>query len=124
MAKKRKTPAITPERVARLYRLLSLLGPGPQTRPALLRRLKLDVRGFYRDLEKLREFGIVLTLNPEGRYSLCESLEDALSRLPFPDPGLNLHEAMQLAEGETSAHKKLREKIDAFLGKKPTRRGR
>ena len=46
------TVSLTSLRAARLYRLLTLLGTGPQTRGFLLRRLKLDVRGFYRDLEE------------------------------------------------------------------------
>src|SRR5207247_731071 len=65
---KRRTPprsaskAVTAERAARLVRLLQLLGTGPQTRVALARRLRLDIRSFYRDLELLRGTGIPLVL--------------------------------------------------------------
>ena len=67
MARKRTTsPAGTPstaahsgltaERIIRLYRLLRLL-KAPEKREALTRRLRVDVRGFYRDLESLRTPG-------------------------------------------------------------------
>src|SRR5437660_3084356 len=97
MAKKRKptakpsATAITPERAARLYRLLALLGQKPQTRAALAARLKLGVRGFYRDLVVLREVGVEVRL-VEGRYVLTGGVRDAQARLPFPDPGLTLGE--------------------------------
>jgi predicted DNA-binding transcriptional regulator YafY len=118
MAKKRTAPseaepraAVTVERFARLYCLLNLLAAGPQTRARLTRSLKLDVRGFYRDLELLRKAGITVTL-AEGRYTLAGDVEDALARLPFPDPLLTLGEAVQLARGRTAAHRKLRGQIE------------
>ena len=40
------------------FRLLTLLGDGPHTRQRILRKLKIDVRGFYRDLEALRGLGV------------------------------------------------------------------
>ena len=107
--------SLTPSRAARLYKLLTLLGDGPQTRTALLRRLKLDVRGFYRDLEALRGFEIEITSTDENKYALTGGLDDALARLPFPDPGLNLRDALQLANGTTTAHRKLRQRINSFL---------
>ncbi len=114
MAKKRNaTPAatsVTAERAARLHKLLTLLGKGPQTRTTLTRRLKLGVRGFYRDLDVLRKFGISVDL-VKRRYALSDNLADALERLPFPDPGLTLGEARQLAKGRTKAHKKLKDQI-------------
>ncbi len=119
MAKKSSGPpetprAVTPERAARLYRLLHLLGSGPQTRAALARRLKLDVRGFYRDLELLRGAGIVVQF--DGRhYSLQGAAAVAVARLPFPDPHLTLGEAQQLAKGRTKAHQKLKAQIAAII---------
>jgi biotin operon repressor len=106
--------AVTAERAARLYRLLQLLGRSPQTREALTRRLKLDVRGFYRDLELLRAAGIDVPLR-EGRYTLTAKPEDAVARLPFPDPRLMLGEARQLARGRTAVHRKLKELIDRIV---------
>jgi hypothetical protein len=106
---------VTAERAARLYRLLHLLGGGPQTRAALTRRLRLDVRGFYRDLELLRSAGIVVPL-ADGRYTLDEPAADAAARLPFPDPRLTLGEATLLAKGRTRAHRKLKEQIAQIVG--------
>ena len=108
--------SLTSLRAARLYRLLTLLGTGPQTRGFLLRRLKLDVRGFYRDLEALRALGIeVATAGDDARYALAGGLDDALARLPFPDPGLNVRDALQLANGSTAAHRKLKQRVNSFL---------
>jgi predicted DNA-binding transcriptional regulator YafY len=107
--------ALTPLRAARLYRLLTLLGDGAQTRNFLLRRLRLDVRGFYRDLESLRSLGIeVTTTGDETRYTLVGDVEDALERLPFPDPGLTVRDALQLAVGSTAAHRKLKQRVNSF----------
>jgi hypothetical protein len=101
---------VTPERFRRLYRLLGLLEEGTQTRPLLLRRLHLDVRGFYRDLEALRAAGVPVTVE-QGRYSLAEPADAARDRLPFPDPHLSLREVRQLATGRSPAHRKLREQV-------------
>ena len=116
--KKVDAPAVslTSLRAARLYRLLTLLGTAPQTRGFLLRRLKLDVRGFYRDLEALRTLGIeVAAGSDDARYALSGELDDALARLPFPDPGLNVRDALQLANGSTAAHRKLKQRVNSFL---------
>jgi predicted DNA-binding transcriptional regulator YafY len=119
MAKKRShlppaQKAVTAERAGRLYRLLQLLGTGAQTRILIMRRLKMDVRGFYRDLEALRAAGIPLTLQ-DHRYALKGSVAEAITRLPFPDPHLTLGEAHQLAAGRSTAHKKLKEQIALIL---------
>ena len=102
---------VTLERAARLYRLLITLGKAPQTRAAVTRRLRLGVRGYYRDLEVLRTVGIVVEL-AGGKYHLREDAAAALERLPFPDPNLNLGEARQLAKGRTRAHKKIRQQLE------------
>jgi hypothetical protein len=121
MAKKRISPpgssppsAVTAERFSRLHRLLSLLVKKPQSRESLSRRLRLDVRGFYRDLELLRASGIAITLT-EGLYSLEENPKEALRRLPFPDPHLTLGDVEQLARGRTAVHRKLREQIERLV---------
>jgi predicted DNA-binding transcriptional regulator YafY len=106
---------LTPLRAARLYRLLTLLGDGAQTRNFLLRRLRLDVRGFYRDLEALRALGIeVVTTGDEARYALMGELDDALEKLPFPDPGLTVRDALQLSVGSSAAHRKLKQRVNSF----------
>src|SRR5437660_7412937 len=90
--------AVTAERAQRLHRLLRLLGQGPQARAVLLRKLRLGIRGFYRDLETLRVVGTEVKL-AEGKYRLVDTLEAAVDRLPFPDPSLTLGEARVLAKG-------------------------
>jgi predicted DNA-binding transcriptional regulator YafY len=118
MAKKRLSPAataMTPGRAARLVRLLVLLGAGPQKRAVLVQRLHLGVRGFYRDLDALRRAGIEVT-QEGGRYVLHADAEKAITRLPFPDPGLTLGEARQLARGRTAAHRKLAAQVKAITG--------
>jgi hypothetical protein len=101
--------------------LLVAVSSAARTRPALLRRLKVDVRGFYRDLELLRTLGITVAAVGE-RYKLDGTLDEALARLPFPDPGLSLGDALNLANGKTAAHRKLKSRLEAFLGpgSKPT----
>jgi hypothetical protein len=121
MAKKRSiapasaSGAVTPERAARLYRLLRILAAGPQKREALIRKLRLDVRGFYRDLELLRAAGIEVPLQ-DRRYSLEEDADAAVSRLPFPDPHFSLGEVQLLARGRSKAHRKLKELIAQVIG--------
>jgi len=105
---------VSAERKSRLLQLVRVLGTGPQTLSALRRRLRLDVRGFYRDLELLRTVGIQVSLQ-EQRYKLEDKLKEALERLPLPDPGLTLGEARQLAKGRTPAHRKLKDQITRFI---------
>jgi predicted DNA-binding transcriptional regulator YafY len=122
MAKKRKTPAkatpvaasVTPERFLRLYRMVRLLAGGAQTRESIARRLRLDVRGFYRDLDLLRSSGVSVTLEA-GRYALNQDEDAALALLPFPDPRLTLGAAQTLAKGRSSAHRALAETINRTL---------
>ncbi len=102
--------AVTAERAGRLHRLLRLLGTGPKTRDALTKQLRLDVRGFYRDLEVLRAADIAVRLR-DRRYVLEEEVAAAVARLPFPDPRLTLGEAVQLGKGRTAAHRKLQKQI-------------
>ena len=124
MGRKPPTPApvtLTSQRAARLYKLLALLGDGPQTRRILLSRLKIDVRGFYRDLEALRGHRIEIGLGPDNRYTLPLKLDDALARLPYPDPGLSVRDVLQLCNGSTAAHRKLKQSVNTFLQVAPTR---
>jgi hypothetical protein len=90
--------------------LLRLLAAGPVSRPVLLRRLGLNQRGFYRDIELLRAAGI-LVVPHEGRYTLEPAFTAAVDRLPFPDPRLTLGEAQRLARGATAAHRALRARV-------------
>lgn len=105
---------VTAERAARLHRLLSLLGSKPQTRPVLLKKLSLDIRAFYRDLELLRAADIHIPF-VDGQYALQDRLNEVLPKLPFPDPHLTLGEAIQLAKGRSTAHKNLRAQVDRIV---------
>jgi predicted DNA-binding transcriptional regulator YafY len=106
---------ITPHRASRLFRLLTLLGGRPQTRQGLLKRLRIDLRSFYRDIEYLRALGIDISANG-GCYFLSVELDYALGRLPFPDPCLSVRDVMHLLNGSTSAKKKLKLKVEAVIG--------
>jgi hypothetical protein len=110
-------PTVTVERAARLYQMLKLLGHGPQARGVLARRLRLDVRGFYRDLELLRTVGIIVEADSR-RYRLRGSLAEALNLLPLPDPHLTLGEASSLAKGKAPAHRKLAGHVNRILNPK------
>jgi hypothetical protein len=117
---RRRKPAsaaviLTAPRAARLYRLLTVLGDGPQTRRVLLLRMKVDVRGFYRDLELLRDLRIDITLGPDNRYTLPISLDESLARLPFPDPGLSVRDVLQLCNGSTAAHRTMKLSVATIL---------
>ena len=127
MAKKaRPTPsaeqtAVTIERAARLYRMLHLIAGAAPNRAVLMRRLKLDVRGFYRDLELLRASGIVVDVQWR-RYHLRSALDEALGRLPLPDPRLTIGECVVVARGRSTAHRKLRYHLDRIMGAKSASR--
>jgi hypothetical protein len=107
-------PAVTPERCARLYRLVQLLAEGPKKREVLARRLGVDVRGFYRDLELLRIAGVDAQLSA-GRYDLAQNVKEALALLPFHDPLMTLGEAFELSKGRTAAHRKLKLQINHIV---------
>ena len=124
MGRKKPTPApitLTAQRAARLYKLLTLLGESPLTRRSLLSRMKIDVRGFYRDLEALRGFRIEIGLGLDHRYALPLKIDDALARLPYPDPGLSVRDVLQLCNGSTAAHRKLKQSVNSFLQVSPGR---
>ena len=107
-------PGVTPERFSRLYRMLHLLSSSTRSRDWLIRQLKLDVRGFYRDLEFLRAAGITVHLH-DGAYSLEEQVDEAVARLPFPDPHLSLGEVRQLARGRSALHQRLGEQVNELI---------
>ena len=107
--------AVTAERARRLHRMLNLLVAGPRSREQLRRQLKLDVRSFYRDLELLRQAGIAVGL-VNRLYALDMAPATAFALLPFPDPHLSLGDALQLAKGRSTAHRKLKAMVDEIVG--------
>ncbi len=108
-------PTVTLQRAGRLFRLVSLTAEATRTRKLLLTRLKVDLRGFYRDLELLRSLGIDISCDGD-RYQLIGELDEALSKLPFPDPGLSFRDVLALSRGTGDAHKKLRRRMETFTG--------
>lgn len=98
--------AVSLERASRLYQLVQLLVSGPKSRAALLQRLHIDIRTFYRDLEVLRECRMLVRLD-DKKYTIKETVKQAVERLPFPDPNLTVGEAVQLAKGRGPVHRKL-----------------
>lgn len=107
-------PGVTPERFTRLHRLVRFLSEGARSRDQLTTHLGLDVRGFYRDLEVLRAFGIEVTLEG-GQYTLTAAADEALAMLPYPDPHLTLGEMKSLAKGRSSLHRRMQQQIERLL---------
>jgi uncharacterized protein HemX len=119
MSKKRTRPAVASkavslERAGRLYRLLRFLETGAKSRAAILQKLRIDIRTFYRDLELLRHCEISVEL-AKRKYTLEDDVEEATSRLPLPDPGLSLGDAVILAKGRTQVHLKLKRLLSAIM---------
>lgn len=119
MGSARKMPtvpasSVSLERAARLYRLVEYLGSTARTRTQILGKLKIDIRTFYRDLELLRDSGILVSLE-KRKYSLMQPAEEALVTLPFPDPCLTLGEAQQLSKGRSKIHQKLRDLLKQIV---------
>ncbi len=125
----RKAPAsvpaasVTPERAARLSKLLELLSLNGKPRQVLLTKLDLDLRGFYRDLKTLRERGIAVRVGRDI-YRLDGELDSARAKLPCPDPYLSLAELEQLSKGRTEAHRKLQKLLHSMLGTKPAKKAK
>jgi hypothetical protein len=94
--------------------LIQLLGAGPRERSALLKALRVELRGFYRDLELLRDAGVALKVRGH-RYELDLPPRKAVRLVPFPDPGLTLGEVELLARGKSSAHAKLKKCLKALV---------
>jgi predicted DNA-binding transcriptional regulator YafY len=114
--------SVTTERATRLYALITLVALAPRARQELIRRLRMDVRGFYRDLNLLRAAGIELVMS-DGRYRLNQARASAYAMLPFPDPRLTLGEAREVARGRSTAHRKLTRLIASITGTRPAGRG-
>ncbi len=116
-------PTLTRARIIRLYRFLRILSRSAQKREQLMRRLHLDIRGFYRDLVTLRQMNIPVACDDQHRYVLKCSLEDALSHLPFPDPQLSFHDISVLMQGDTPSHVKLRKAFESIVREPRTTSG-
>lgn len=102
---------ISPERAARLYRLLRTIEHQGLTRGVLLRKLRVGMRTFYRDLDILRSWGIEVALTGR-KYHLTTA--DWLGRLRFPDPELSFAEAIELAEAKLPSARKVETLLSAM----------
>ena len=111
-------PGLTRGRLIRLFRFLKLVEKSPQKREQIMKRLHLDIRGFYRDLEALRELNIPIDIGKDHRYCLRVTLEEALTRLPFPDPQLTFSDVADLSQGNGPVHEKLRKQWEALTGER------
>jgi hypothetical protein len=107
--------AVTLERASRLAKLLKMIAKTPRPRAVLMTKLRLDVRGFYRDVKSLREWGVLLSVDGD-EYLLAEDLDDARGKLPAPDPLLSVADLRLVCKGTTDAHKKLRKLYDSLVG--------
>ncbi len=110
-----ETATVTRDRAARLAKFLKLLTGSAKTRTALMAKLKTDQRAFYRDLRFLRSLGI--QVNAEGdKYLLDGTLDAARAKLPCPDPGLTMAEAVALSRGTSEGHRKLKRMVESING--------
>ncbi|QDU61640.1 hypothetical protein Pan216_25010 [Planctomycetes bacterium Pan216] len=102
---------ISGTRAGRLYRLLKILSKGSAPRVRLLRGLRVGMRTFYRDIDLLRECGVQIDVGEDG-YTMPGKLEDAISRIPFPDPELTFGDVALLMKGRTKSHQRLKQQFE------------
>lgn len=102
---------LSSQRAARLYRLLITLDKSPRTRAQLVKLGRVGLRSFYRDLIYLQRLKIKVKIS-RGRYQLATPLQRALGHLPFPTPRLTFADAIELAKGSGSAHKRLKAQLN------------
>ena len=106
--RRRPVVQITLGRASRLYRLVTILATGPPARDALLDRLAIGLRTYYRELDLLKRCGIKVKRDGKN-YHLSSTIPEAEERLPFPDPQLSFAEMAQLAAHPGTAARRLAE---------------
>lgn len=109
------TPDLSPVRAHRLCKMLIALGHGPQPKEKLVRKLRVEERGFFRDLQLMRKLGIAVTATG-NRYLLMMSFGEALSKLPVPDLKLSLRDALELSHGHSPTQRRVRRKLESLIG--------
>lgn len=129
-ATSKRPPAVhvTLQRAARLHRLVVFLATAPNGRTAVLTELRIGLRTFYRELELLKKRGIKVRFIKK-LYHLIGTRDDALGRLPVPDPELSFAEMAELASCPCPAGLRLAELLATVvspppLAKKKSPRGR
>ena len=106
--RRRPVVQITLGRASRLHRLVTMLQAEATSREALLERLAIGLRTFYRELDLLKKCGI--KVKREGKtYILRSTMAEAEARLPFPDPQLSFAEMAELAKLSGEAARRLDE---------------
>ena len=111
----RPIPDLTPDRANRLCKMLLALGHGPQAKDTLVKKLKVEERGFFRDLRLIRQLGINVASNGRG-YVLAVSLDDAFQKLAVPDLKISLRDALELSHGHSPAQRRVRRKLESLIG--------
>jgi predicted DNA-binding transcriptional regulator YafY len=109
----RQHSSISRVRASRLYKLLRILEVEPGSRRVLLKKLRVGMRTFYRDLDILRQWGIKVELSG-SKYELVVEGTPWLELLPFPDPELSFAEAMSLAAAKSAGGRKLQSVLSAL----------
>ena len=124
-ASSKRPPAVhvTLQRAARLHRLVAFLATAPNGRTAVLTELRIGLRTFYRELELLKKRGIKVRFIKK-LYHLIGTRDDALGRLPVPDPELSFAEMAELARCPCPAGLRLAELLAAVVTPPPVPRKR
>jgi predicted DNA-binding transcriptional regulator YafY len=112
--RRRPSVHITLQRAARLHQLVWFLAESPRTREAILSRLVIGLRTFYRELELLKRCGVKIRHRAK-QYTLLATAEQAEGRLPFPDPQLSFAEMAELAACPCDAGKRLADLLAAVI---------
>lgn len=122
-ARRRPSVQITMNRATRLYRLVRALSEEDMTREALLKRLGVGLRTFYRELELLKKCGVRVKLFNK-KYVLQTNPAQAEGKLPFPDPQLTFAELRELAGVDLPAGRRLAELLTRVTSLDSPKRGR
>ena len=72
----------------------------------ILKELGIGLRTFYRELELLKKCGVKIR-HKHKVYYLVPTSDEALGRLPFPDPQLSFAELAELAACDCAAGRRL-----------------
>lgn len=112
--RRRPSVHITLQRTARLHRLVWFLAENPRSRDAILSRLGIGLRTFYRELELLKRCGVKIRHRAK-LYTLLATAEQSEGRLPFPDPQLSFAEMAELAVCPCDAGKRLADLLASVI---------
>ena len=106
--RRRPSIQITLGRATRLHRLVTLMAEGPIARDVLITRLTLGLRTFYRELDLLKRCDIRVERDG-SKYRLKDTVAEAETRMPFPNPQLSFAEMAELSRHPGEAALRLAE---------------